>query len=427
MKKSWLVLLSSFLVFFNGCSSGGGGNGDSSGLCDGACPHLSLSSSDVSQIIKQAISASSSLGVNSTIAITDRVGNVLGIYQMAGASPTTQINGQIGASGGLEGLTVLSMSKTGTGSYLSSQGNAFSTRTASFIVQENFAPGQRNAPGGPLFGVQFSQLLCSDVKDSILGPRPLPLGLSADPGGIPLYKGGDVVGGIGVELDGLYTFDRNVENYDSAPEEIIAIAGAFGFDTPEEIKADRITVGGQALRFADINRSDVQSIIGDSQLPDLKNEEILSPIRDGVIFGTPQSGIAQTVRAGVPAGFLVGGSSGVRFPTRGSGDLSGIEVDAILDSSLVTASRMRAAIRKPLNTPVRVSIFVVDSQGAPLGFIRSQDAPVFGIDVALQKARTVAFFSSPDAGASLRGAGLGGYVDNANASLGVSFNGAYAF
>ena len=36
-----------------------------------------------------------------------------------------------------------------------------------------------------------------------------------------------------------------------------------------------------------------------------------------------------------------------------------------------------------------------------LGIARTRDAPVFGIDVSLQKARTAAFFSSAQAAAQL--------------------------
>jgi uncharacterized protein GlcG (DUF336 family) len=46
---------------------------------------------------------------------------------------------------------------------------------------------------------------------------------------------------------------------------------------------------------------------------------------------------------------------------------------------------------------------VVDSNGTILGIVRGRDAPVFGIDVALQKARTAAFFSSASAAALLSG------------------------
>src|SRR4029450_1606452 len=81
-----------------------------------------------------------------------------------------------------------------TGAYLSSEGNAFSSRTASQIVQEHFNPREQFQPAGPLLGVQFSQLACPDLMPSSAGvgpsagPQRSPLGLSADPGGFPLYK-----------------------------------------------------------------------------------------------------------------------------------------------------------------------------------------------------------------------------------------------
>jgi hypothetical protein len=52
------------------------------------------------------------------------------------------------------------IAKAITGAYLSSSGNAFSTRTASMIVQEHFPPSRAaiGLESGPLFGVQFSQL-----------------------------------------------------------------------------------------------------------------------------------------------------------------------------------------------------------------------------------------------------------------------------
>ena len=60
--------------------------------------------------------------------------------------------------------SLAAISKAGTASVFSTQGNAFTTRTASFIIQEHFPPGVSFQPGGPLFGVQFSQLPCSDIK-----------------------------------------------------------------------------------------------------------------------------------------------------------------------------------------------------------------------------------------------------------------------
>ena len=383
-----------------------------------------------------------SLGVAATFAVVDRVGNVLAVYRMPGAPATTRIDGQIGAVGGLEGLTVpatlAAISKAGTGAYLSSQGNAFSTRTASQIIQEHFNPGERNQPGGPLFGVQFSQLMCGDVTvrnpdisdgrplsgnkfsfGGSIGPRPLPLGLSADPGGIPLYKQGDAVGGLGVEFDGVYRLDRLIIDFDNDPEERIAMYGSLGFEAPSERVAPNVNVG-KSLRYTDISYNELAA------LPEIAAEldasgfvavpEFTSGvIKAGVQYGSVASGFALTTRAGVPAAVLVSPDGSPRYPTRSASSPSGAaltstEVEALLDSAIFTAFRARAAIRRPLDTHAQVSIWVIDDKGSVLGMTRTSDGPIFGVDVALQKARTVALLSSVDAGAALAAAGMGSYT-----------------
>ena len=50
--------------------------------------------------------------------------------------------------------------------------------------------------------------------DAMLGPKRSPLGLSADPGGLPLYKNGRLVGGIGVIADAVYGLDLDITNID---------------------------------------------------------------------------------------------------------------------------------------------------------------------------------------------------------------------
>ncbi|RIL10624.1 MAG: hypothetical protein DCC75_03975 [Proteobacteria bacterium] len=420
-----------------GCGGGGGGDSGRSGGagsadfdCNGSCTNLNLTIEDVGRVLSQAIAGAEQMGAAATFAVVDRVGNVLALYQMPGAAATTTINGQIGAAGGLEGLTVPStlaaISKAGTGAYLSSQGNAFSTRTASQIVQEHFNPGEQRQPGGPLFGVQFSQLPCGDVvvsDGSMAGPRAMPLGLSADPGGIPLYKSGDMVGGIGVEFDSAYRLDRDILDTDSDPEEIVAMQASIGFEAPSKRVAPNINVG-KSLRYTDLGYEELEPL--PEVLPEVNSANLVVAIRAGTTFGDAASGYVRSVRAGVATAFLANSAGSARFPTRagtglpGGVQLSPAEVDAILDSAQVTASRARAAIRRPLDSAARVSIWVVDTQGAPLGFTRSEDAPVFGTDVALQKARTATFFSLPDAGAVLSAAGLGGYSAAAAGFLGPS-------
>jgi uncharacterized protein GlcG (DUF336 family) len=48
-----------------------------------------------------------------------------------------------------------------------------------------------------------------------------------------------------------------------------------------------------------------------------------------------------------------------------------------------------------------------------LGLFRQQDAPVFGFDVSVQKARSAVFFTRADTAIALRTAGFGSYVDRA--------------
>lgn len=219
-----------------------------------------LTELDVRAIIEQMVARATQLGVNATLAVTDREGNILASVRMTDptltADPgTSTISG--GGSGGLEGVTVASsltaVTKAGTAAFLSTTGNAFTTRTAGQIIQPNFPPGVRFQDSGPLFGVQFSSLPTSDINR-------LPLGLSADPGGVPLYRGGQLLGGVGVELDGTYTFDPSPIGGRATHEERIAVAGQIGFRVPGAIRADRIFLDGIRLDFANISPPSLASL-----------------------------------------------------------------------------------------------------------------------------------------------------------------------
>ncbi len=370
-----------------------------------------LTAADVRTIIAQGVSTAVAMNKKVTIAVTDREGNVLGMFLMTGANGNSVING--GGNGGLEGFvapsTFAAHSKAGTAALFSTGGNAFTTRTASFIIQEHFPPGINNRPSGPLYGVQFSSIDCSDV--AVAG---LPLGLSGDPGGIPIYKNGVAVGGVGVEGDGLYTIDRIVTDNDQPFEEIIATAAAQGFSAPTLIRADNILIEGIRLPF-----SNVTSLPPSTQLP-------FGSLPGIVIPGFP-------IRAALPSAFLpvtlsgISGEASPRFypPIAGSA-LSAAEVTQILGSAATLANTTRAGIRQPLGSNARVTIAVADTNGRILGIFRQLDAPVFGFDVAAQKARTVAFMNRPDAAAVIRSVGFDSYIDRANAD-GLTFTGTIAF
>ena len=258
-------------ILFLGLVSCGGGGSSSSGVSSstsftGGCSAVSfsqqsLSAAEVDQVIAQAVSVASTLGQSATVAVVDRVGNVLGVFQMSGGDYNVTITSNKGVTGGLESVSLDSkfaaISKAITGAYLSSSGNAFSTRTAGFIIQDHYIPQVSNFPAGPLYGVQFSQLGCGDLvqkgTSTTLGPRRSPLGLAADPGGFPLYKNGMVVGGIGVVIrsNPTYTLDLNPTDIDNDLKEIIAQSATSGFTPQTCIRANQITANGVTLRYSD--------------------------------------------------------------------------------------------------------------------------------------------------------------------------------
>ncbi len=414
----------------------------------GATPSLSVA--NVETIVAQAVVQAQQLGTPALIAVLDRVGNVLAVWQMPGAPTGVTITSGRGVTTGLENpalqpfpAPLAVISKAGTAAYLSSRGNAFTTRTASQIVQQNFNPKEEGRPGGPLFGVQFSQLPCGDlvrrftqspeVMFPMQGPKRLPLGFSADSGALPLYSSGALVGGIGVESNGIYTLDLDIFDSDRSVEERIATAGARGFEAPKEIRAERITVDGRSLRFVDDERADdlptPASLPGTLiAVPGFAAAEVVA----GAPFPTVSSGIVARTQGGLPAEILVGEDGEPLYPPKSSaepGGLTASEVDTLLTEALRVAERSRAQIRRPLDSKVRVSISVVDTTGVILGFVRSRDAPIFGIDVSLQKARTAALFSRSGAGDDLAAAGFGATVQAFDDFLGRpdALDGAIAF
>jgi len=430
------------------CGGGGGGGGSGGGTSTpaptptpssfyAAPAQESLTIADVETVVAHAVAEAKARNLPAVVAVTDRVGNVLAIFRMAGARASAITSAAPnGDNIDAQNLTVPAeagaIAKAITGAYLSSGGNAFSTRTASMIVQQHFPPAPTTAglESGPLFGVQFSQLPCSDLSarfvssgsQAMIGPKRSPLGLAADPGGFPLYKNGAVVGGIGVMADGVYGSDSNVLDDDNDPEEYVALAGTLGFEAPEAIRADRITVDGTSLRYSDAAYSGLIATGAVSFAAINGSEGSLVTVRGyygdpapailpGVAYGTEASGIRPARSAefsNMDAFVLTDGSGNDRFPIRAGTDggdvaqpLTTAEVTAILEEAFAVMSRARAQIRQPLDSRAQVTISLVDTRGQALGIVRSPDAPIFGTDVSLQKARTAAFFSGAHAAADL--------------------------
>jgi uncharacterized protein (TIGR03437 family) len=357
-----------------------------------------LAAADVQVIIAQAVAKAQQMGVAATIAATDTEGNVVGIFKMNGATssvllgstnlvtgkPTTLFqNGNMADPDGLEqvrlplanGLGLLSdgaalaaISKAGTAAFFSTQGSAISTRTASFIVQENFPPRITSQPNGPLFGVQFSQLPCSDVRNPtarMLGN--LPFGLSADPGGFPIYKNGVAVGGLGIEADGLYSLVYNPERQDVFPEEAIAMAGLKGYRVDPSMQIDKVLIDGMRLDYSNIKGpGDGPPAAPYATLPGTAGTELFPP------RGQLTSGFAPLTLAGIPGRVTQG-----FFPFMGSqvSNLTAADVTRILSQAAKGAYGLRAGIRLPTPQPTEVNITVVDTAGNVLGLFSTQDAP----------------------------------------------------
>jgi uncharacterized protein GlcG (DUF336 family) len=413
-----------------------------------------LTEDDVKQIVGQAYQAAVASGLGAVIAVVDKEQNILAVYRMGNAPRSLTFRGKASSipnpGHGLEGLTLApagsppapdtivagagipdpailaAITKAGTAAVFATNGNAFSTRTASFIIQEHFPPAIDFASSGPLFGVQFSNLTCTDVKYT--NPPPagrniaLPLGLSGDPGGLPLYKNGLPAGGIGVEIDGIETVDLDPSRSGPTDEEIVAVAGTLLYPSPAAIRGDQILANGIRLPYANV---DLTPPSGGTPVPVVPPPVPMNP--SGYVFppvaGSPSRFVPVTV-AGLAA------TADPRFyPFQASTDPDGLtaaEVEKLIGQALTQAYMTRAAIRQPLGSFAQVNVTVVDVEGRVLGIARTPDAPVFGFDVSAQKGRTAAFFSSSVAGDALASAGFADFVTRAHAD-GLGMNGTIAF
>jgi len=425
-------------VHVNGLNLGGGPIPEGLGVVGSAvidplpmAPN-SLTVLDIETILARAITQAQELGVNATISLMDREGNFLAVVRTTdGALPPAPLAVDIDAAGigGLEAVdgivptSLIAATKAGTAAFLStSRGNAFTTRTAGAIIQKHFPAGTRFQDSGPLFGVQLSSLPTSDVNR-------LPLGVSADPGGLPLYRGLELVGGIGVEVDGVYTVDPTGVGGQTTAEEAIALAGQAGFTPPARIRADRIFADGIRLDYANgrapaaITPAPYATFVGGGLV-----DELIAPVVSPAVSKFELASIITpngTVIIGeVPNNPLVDlyDDIGMALDYQ-DGDLNlgeqltAADVQLIIEQAHQLNHRLRAMIRRDVPQRSQVTVSVVDHNGNLLGVLRNRDAPVFGFDVSVQKARTAAFFSRPDAGTQIRD--LDGEVDIAGLNTAV--------
>lgn len=385
-----------------------------------ACPaSAQLTLADVQSVIAQAVTRAtaltgSPLKTNAVIALTDREGWVLGVWALNTNSSSA------------DPLVADAIAKAGTAAFLSSDNNAFSSRTAGDIVQQHFPPGILNTPPGPLVGVNFSQLGFSDINKfkapgsvisygsspglTLISP-PLPItgGLAGTPGGLPLYKNGQLVGGLGISGDGLQPTDITpaITTQPDANEDV-ALAGQTGLQPPNLILGSQVFVNGIRLEYVESSTS-VGTVIPFGSLPG-KNIPPYSLMASPSPFAYPVATFGgETGELRQP---IMDDPSTVPLPYAAT-RLSAMEVSNIIAAAANRARTTRAGIRLPRGQTAEVFITVVNnpnSNGVPpvvLGtFCTSSNTTRFSWDVAVQKARSAVFFSATNRAYSTRAVGF---------------------
>ena len=119
---------------------------------DTAALTTALSVQDVGNVIAQAASQAKSTQV---IAVVDREGTLLGLYGGGGIDATSAAALPLQTFD--SDIVFRAVTRARTAAQFQSRGEAFTTRTARFIIQNHFPQPIRNTPGGPLYGVEFSR------------------------------------------------------------------------------------------------------------------------------------------------------------------------------------------------------------------------------------------------------------------------------
>lgn len=331
-----------------------------------------LSTSDVQNLVQAAAQAVDSTSM--VIAVVDRGGNVLAVFREPGAGASA-----IGNFGASVNINDLAVGLARTAAYFSNDQAPLSSRTVRFISGIHFPPGVIDTPNAPLYGIENTNRGCTLPTNFIPGQAIQPslalgggpgLGVitgkadlldsdpnAVNPGGVPVFRSGVVVGGIGVA---------------GVPEDVAEYAGyvaatSNGFG-PTPAPPGVVFINGIALPF--VNQTTAPA-----------------GVTPGTFTGTFLVG--PTASAGQPPeGDLIAPAAGPL------GGLSVTDVQQILANAEATANQTRAVIRLPINSSTKMVIAVADLDGTIIGLRRMSDATVFSIDVAVSKARNMVYFNS---------------------------------
>jgi uncharacterized protein GlcG (DUF336 family) len=290
----------------------------------------------------------------------------------------------------------------------------------------SFPPNVMGTGSADLFGIEHTnrdpsyvpgasnidQLTSYGVVSGLL-PSASSRGIATLPGGIPLYKNGFLVGGIGVFFPGPSGYATYEQGYvpgsgqtdaQRTNTQLELTAEWMGLAATGGSSGAGATVGsiggipalpGYDLPFGQIN---LGGITLDGVGPNGPIQGVKTVLAVGATAGQSNpfvNGTDQRIDPGgdlygngqpVPTGWLIGPQAGV--------GISAAQVTTLVDQGISEANVVRAQIRLPLGTRAQMVFAVADSQGTIVGLYRMQDAAVFSVDVAVAKARNTAYYDS---------------------------------
>jgi uncharacterized protein GlcG (DUF336 family) len=368
--------LAACLLLLSCGGSGGGSTANGTAVNDPPPPTPtatpSLTAMDVDAVVRAAVQA---VNVPIVVSVTDRLGNILAVFATTGAPATG-----IGNFGTTPPANDLAVALARTAAFFSNDQAPLSSRTVRYISGIHFPPGVNGAANAPLYGIENTNRGCS-FNTTFLPGQTIPpatlingdtpgLGIitgkanaddsdpmAVNPGGVPLFENGTLVGGVGV-----VAADLNVAEYAAFSA---AVGAGFGANPAAP---GVVVINGIALPF--VNQT----------MPP-------SGIAPGPFNGSYSVGPSASPGP-PPQGYLVGPLASAY------GGLAKDDVAAIVAQAVSTANATRAVIRLPIGSRARMMIAVADLDGNLLALYRMPDATVFSIDVAVAKARNVIYFSS---------------------------------
>src|SRR5215470_20430264 len=180
-------------------------------------PAITFQALTATEVTNITTAAAASVSTDTlVIAIVDRQGKVLGVFHKAGA-PISALS--LGNFSAMENADDVAVQLARTGAFFSNNQAPLTSRTVRFISGIHLPPGVQNQPPADLYGIENTNRGCAlSVELQTHGYLPShpvsgakPLGIITgkkdtndsdpnvvNPGGIPIYRGNVLVGGIGV-------------------------------------------------------------------------------------------------------------------------------------------------------------------------------------------------------------------------------------